>query len=51
MSVTKDERSPAEIYDGQFVPALFAQWGPVVLDAAACARTTACSAWPVAPAL
>ena len=30
-----DVRSPAEIYDARFVPALFAQWGPVVLDAAA----------------
>ena len=27
-------RSPAEIYDEQFVPALFRQWGPVVADAA-----------------
>jgi ubiquinone/menaquinone biosynthesis C-methylase UbiE len=35
MTVTNDRRSPAEIYDAQFVPALFAQWGPVVLDAAA----------------
>ncbi len=35
MTATKDVRSPAEIYDAQFVPALFAQWGPVVLDAAA----------------
>ena len=34
MSVTRDVRSPAEIYDVQFVPALFAQWGPVVIDAA-----------------
>jgi len=25
---------PAEIYDTQFVPALFAHWGPVVVDAA-----------------
>jgi ubiquinone/menaquinone biosynthesis C-methylase UbiE len=35
MTVIKDVRSPAEIYDAQFVPALLAQWGPVVLDAAA----------------
>jgi ubiquinone/menaquinone biosynthesis C-methylase UbiE len=35
MTVTNDTRSPAEIYDAQFVPALFAQWAPVVLDAAA----------------
>lgn len=27
MTATKDARSPAEIYDAQFVPALFAQWG------------------------
>jgi SAM-dependent methyltransferase len=25
--------APAEVYDEQFVPALFAQWGPVVCDA------------------
>ena len=34
MSRTNDVRSPAEIYDAQFVPALFAQWGPVVIAAA-----------------
>ncbi|AMO25268.1 methyltransferase type 11 [Ramlibacter tataouinensis] len=27
-------RSPADIYDEQFVPALFRQWGPVLCDAA-----------------
>lgn len=27
-------RSPAEVYDEQFVPALFSQWGPVLCDAA-----------------
>ena len=27
-------RSPAEVYDEQFVPALFHQWGPVLCDAA-----------------
>lgn len=27
-------RSPAEVYDEQFVPALFRQWGPVMCDAA-----------------
>jgi SAM-dependent methyltransferase len=27
-------RSPAEVYDEQFVPALFDQWGPVMCDAA-----------------
>jgi ubiquinone/menaquinone biosynthesis C-methylase UbiE len=27
-------RSPAEVYDEQFVPALFRQWGPVLCDAA-----------------
>ena len=26
--------SQAEIYDARFVPALFAEWGPVVVDAA-----------------
>ena len=30
-------RSPADIYDEQFVPALFRQWGPIVCDAAAVA--------------
>jgi SAM-dependent methyltransferase len=29
------EPTPAEIYDSRFVPALFAQWGPKVVDAAA----------------
>ncbi|MDM0050578.1 class I SAM-dependent methyltransferase [Variovorax sp. J22R115] len=27
-------RSPADVYDDQFVPALFRHWGPVVCDAA-----------------
>lgn len=27
-------RSPAEVYDEQFVPALFSHWGPVLCDAA-----------------
>jgi ubiquinone/menaquinone biosynthesis C-methylase UbiE len=27
-------RSPADVYDEQFVPALFSQWGPVLCDAA-----------------
>lgn len=31
---TASERSPARIYDEFFVPALFAQWGDVVADAA-----------------
>jgi ubiquinone/menaquinone biosynthesis C-methylase UbiE len=30
MSMLEQVRSPAEIYDAQFVPALFTQWGPVV---------------------
>lgn len=29
-----DERTPAEIYEDRFVPALFGQWGAVVADAA-----------------
>ena len=28
------EAGPAEVYDRAFVPALFAQWGPVVAAAA-----------------
>lgn len=28
-------RSPADVYDEQFVPALFRHWGPVLCDAAA----------------
>lgn len=28
------KRSPAEVYDEQFVPALFRHWGPVLCDAA-----------------
>ena len=31
------EPDPAEVYDTQFVPALFAQWGPRVVEAAAIA--------------
>jgi ubiquinone/menaquinone biosynthesis C-methylase UbiE len=34
MNTVVDVRSPAEIYDEFFVPALFAQWGPVVATAA-----------------
>jgi ubiquinone/menaquinone biosynthesis C-methylase UbiE len=30
MSVLEQARGPAEVYDAQFVPALFAHWGPVV---------------------
>jgi ubiquinone/menaquinone biosynthesis C-methylase UbiE len=30
MNTLDEARSPAEIYDAHFVPALFAQWGPVV---------------------
>jgi SAM-dependent methyltransferase len=32
---SKPERDPAEVYDELFVPALFAQWGPRVTEAAA----------------
>jgi SAM-dependent methyltransferase len=31
----KTERDPAEVYDELFVPALFAQWGPRIAEAAA----------------
>ncbi|MBX3606968.1 MAG: methyltransferase domain-containing protein [Piscinibacter sp.] len=34
---TRPTRPPAEVYDEQFVPALFRQWGPVLCDAAALA--------------
>jgi ubiquinone/menaquinone biosynthesis C-methylase UbiE len=30
MSIPEAARNPAEIYDARFVPALFAQWGPIV---------------------
>ncbi|MCT7377256.1 class I SAM-dependent methyltransferase [Chelativorans salis] len=30
MTTLEEVRSPAEIYDARFVPALFAQWGPVI---------------------
>jgi ubiquinone/menaquinone biosynthesis C-methylase UbiE len=30
MNALEELRSPADIYDAHFVPALFAQWGPVV---------------------
>ncbi|MEO7853571.1 MAG: methyltransferase domain-containing protein, partial [Rubrivivax sp.] len=29
-----DPSAPAEVYDSQFVPALFGAWGPVLCDAA-----------------
>jgi ubiquinone/menaquinone biosynthesis C-methylase UbiE len=32
---SKTKRDPAEVYDELFVPALFAQWGPRVAEAAA----------------
>ncbi|MBZ9656691.1 class I SAM-dependent methyltransferase [Phyllobacterium lublinensis] len=32
--MSDDKRTPADIYDELFVPALFRQWAPVVLDAA-----------------
>jgi ubiquinone/menaquinone biosynthesis C-methylase UbiE len=32
---TRTERDPAEVYDELFVPALFAQWGPRIAEAAA----------------
>ena len=38
MNVTTTDRPPAEIYDEKFVPALFAQWGPVVARAARVAQ-------------
>ena len=34
MSVLAEVQSPAEVYDAQFVPALFAPWGPIVAAAA-----------------
>jgi ubiquinone/menaquinone biosynthesis C-methylase UbiE len=34
MATIDDVRSPAEVYDTRFVPALFAHWGPVVAAAA-----------------
>jgi SAM-dependent methyltransferase len=34
MSEVTNARNPAEVYDEAFVPALFAQWGPVVAAAA-----------------
>jgi ubiquinone/menaquinone biosynthesis C-methylase UbiE len=34
MATIDDVRSPAEVYDARFVPALFAHWGPVVAAAA-----------------
>jgi ubiquinone/menaquinone biosynthesis C-methylase UbiE len=34
MSSVIEKRKPAEVYDEQFVPALFAPWGPVVAAAA-----------------
>ena len=33
-TLEKVRSNPAEVYDRQFVPALFAHWGPIVVDAA-----------------
>lgn len=33
-AATKQDRSPAEVYDEFFVPALFQHWGSVVAEAA-----------------
>lgn len=30
MNIQEQRQTPAEVYDAQFVPALFAQWGPIV---------------------
>lgn len=34
MNVAQRARTPAEVYDEMFVPALFQQWGPIIADAA-----------------
>lgn len=34
MNVARDPRTPAEIYEEMFVPALFAHWAPVLCEAA-----------------
>jgi ubiquinone/menaquinone biosynthesis C-methylase UbiE len=34
MTVVERTRTPAEVYDEMFVPALFQQWGPIVADVA-----------------
>jgi ubiquinone/menaquinone biosynthesis C-methylase UbiE len=34
MDVVQRARTPAEVYDEMFVPALFQQWGPIVAEAA-----------------
>jgi ubiquinone/menaquinone biosynthesis C-methylase UbiE len=34
MDVAQRTRTPAEVYDEMFVPALFQQWGPIVAEAA-----------------
>jgi ubiquinone/menaquinone biosynthesis C-methylase UbiE len=36
--IHRDTRTPAEIYEEMFVPALFAQWGPVLCQAARIGR-------------
>jgi hypothetical protein len=43
-------RSPADVYDEQFVPALFTHWGPVLCDAANITSGRASSTLRVAPA-
>lgn len=34
MSVAERSRTPAEVYEEMFVPALFRRWGPIMVDAA-----------------
>ena len=34
MNVVDKSRTPADVYEELFVPALFQQWGPIVVDAA-----------------
>ncbi len=52
MNTPQTSRDPAEVYDSQFVPALFAQWGPIVSEAAGIGpghRVLGVACWPVPP--
>ena len=39
----------AEMYEAKFVPALFAEWAPRLIEIAAVKPGDACSTWPVGP--
>lgn len=49
MTKVSETRNPAAVHDERFVPALFAQWGPVVTAAPESHLVSACSTPPARP--